>query len=843
MSQIETAAILRLVDEYTAPANAVLGVSGKLDKTLRDTQKQLSHLKSDRADVAAFSQLKKQSVDTRREIEKQQKEVNRLAKEYHKAKEPTERLAVDMNNAKQELSELKKQVGATSKAYKDKKLTVKKLSDEYREAVKTTNVLNREFNTAKKKSAQLKSQHEKQSTSLHRLRKSLKEAGINTRKLSKHDRQLSRDLSNTTRSIREQERALKKYNAEMKRMRNLSNKAKSIVGKATMVGAGGLGMAWLGSRAISATGEYKALLADVAVTAGMSDKQVDQLTRRISTLTDTTFQSRKVLGEGAKVLIAAGLDLDKTLGSLPAIGKTATAADAEVQEVARTAFALLDNLKLPIQEIDRAMDMLTEAGKLGRFELRDMAQYFPSLTAQAKRLGLEGAEGVATLGAALQIALKGAADPAEAANNMKNFLAKVTSPETIKRAADIYGINLERELKSATKRGLNPLEFMLGRVHQLTKGDAFRVGELFGDLQVQQFLTPMMANLKEYEALKLQVLAASGTVDTDLKRRVDLDPTIGWRNLRDDLAELRDDAITPLLPVLRDLGADLKPIIQSFSGWVKENPKLAKYIMVTVASVIALMVVIAPLIALIASSFTVWAMWRIGMSKVFMPMDKVTKGSGRLMRLLKNLGRVLMWVGVKALPVVGKAILWIGRALMANPIGAIITVIGLAAYFIIKHWTPIKAFFGELWDGVKDGALMLWNFIVEYSPFGLLIKGVQKLKSLIKDFWGDKDNKIAVEATKHVKQLPANDPYYRSSVKPFDKNKKPVKGVSEASPHAPLRQSKAVTIKEIHSGSPTVIKVYGTQGMDVEELSKMVAKEVDKKNRESERRSRGRLHG
>lgn len=809
MSQIETAAILRLVDEYTAPANAVLGVSGKLDKTLRDTQKQLSHLKSDRADVAAFSQLKKQSVDTKRALNDQQKEVNRLAKEYRSAEKPTAKLT-------------------------------------------------REFERAKKKSAQLKKQHSQESIQLETLSRKMKAAGRSTSLLGRHQKKLDRDIDKTTRTIRNQERGLKQHNAETKRAIRLAEKraaqlskqannrvknAKNIAGKATMVGAGGVGMAWLGSRAISATGEYKALLADVAVTAGMSDKQVDQLTRRISTLTDTTFQSRKVLGEGAKVLIAAGLDLDKTLGSLPAIGKTATAADAEVQEVARTAFALLDNLKLPVKELDRAMDMLTEAGKLGRFELRDMAQYFPSLTAQAKRLGLEGAEGIATLGAALQIALKGAADPAEAANNMKNFLAKVTSPETIKRAADIYGINLERELKSATKRGLNPLEFMLGRVHQLTKGDAFRVGELFGDLQVQQFLTPMMANLKEYEALKLQVLAASGTVDTDLKRRVDLDPTIGWRNLRDDLAELRDDAITPLLPVLRDLGADLKPIIQSFSGWVKENPKLAKYIMVTVASVIALMVVIAPLIALIASSFTIWAMWRIGMSKVFMPMDKVTKGSGRLMRLLKNLGRVLMWVGVKALPVVGKAILWVGRALMANPIGLIITAIGLAAYFIIKHWTPIKAFFGELWDGVKDGALMLWNFIVEYSPFGLLIKGVQKLKSLIKDFWGSKDNKIAVEATKHVKQLPANDPYYRSSVKSFDKNKKPVKGVSETSQHAPLRQSKAVTIKEIHSGSPTVIKVYGTQGMDVEELSKMVAKEVDKKNRESERRSRGRLHG
>jgi len=61
------------------------------------------------------------------------------------------------------------------------------------------------------------------------------------------------------------------------------------------------------------------------------------------------------------------------------------AAEAEITDVAKTAFSLLDNLDLPVNKLTQALDMLTEAGKLGRFELADMSQYFPSLTAQAKR--------------------------------------------------------------------------------------------------------------------------------------------------------------------------------------------------------------------------------------------------------------------------------------------------------------------------------------------------------------------------------------------------------------------------------------------------------------------------
>ncbi|MEO0443574.1 MAG: phage tail tape measure protein, partial [Pseudomonadota bacterium] len=397
-NKIETAAVLKLVDELTGPAKKAQASSNRLEKSLGKTQKQLTQLQGDRLKIGAFTQLRKQSHNTRLALNEQQQEVRRLAKEYRSTKEPTKKLS-------------------------------------------------REFETAKRKAADLKQQHNRQVTSLGHLRGQLKKAGIETRNLSKHDRRLARDIDKTTASLRHQARALKRHNTAMKRYRQLADTSKGVAGKAAVVGAGGLGAAWLGGRGIGAAGEYKALLADVAVTAGMSDREVTKLKNKISELTDVTFKSREVLGDGAKVLIASGLDLKQTLGALPAIGKTATAADAEVQEVARTAFSLIDNLKIPTEELGHAMDMLTESGKLGRFELRDMAQYFPSLTAQAKRLGLDGAEGVATLGAALQIALKGAADPAEAANNMRNFLAKVTSPETIKRAADIYGINLERELK------------------------------------------------------------------------------------------------------------------------------------------------------------------------------------------------------------------------------------------------------------------------------------------------------------------------------------------------------------------------------------------------------------
>jgi len=66
------------------------------------------------------------------------------------------------------------------------------------------------------------------------------------------------------------------------------------------------------------------------------------------------------------------------------------------------------------------------------------------------------------------------------------------------------------------------------------------------------------------------------------------------------------------------------------------------------------------------------------------------------------LSKAAMWLGANALPVVGRALLWIGRLLLMNPIGLAVTAIAGAAFLIYKYWEPIKGFFVNLWNGIID---------------------------------------------------------------------------------------------------------------------------------------------
>lgn len=80
---------------------------------------------------------------------------------------------------------------------------------------------------------------------------------------------------------------------------------------------------------------------------------------------------------------------------------------------------------------------------------------------------------------------------------------------------------------------------------------------------------------------------------------------------------------------------------------------------------------------------------------------------GTAMNLLKGSvsGVIALLKGglVGSLKLVGHAIAFVGRLLLMNPIGLLITAIGLAALTIYRYWQPIKAFFSGFFQGLKEG--------------------------------------------------------------------------------------------------------------------------------------------
>jgi TP901 family phage tail tape measure protein len=101
------------------------------------------------------------------------------------------------------------------------------------------------------------------------------------------------------------------------------------------------------------------------------------------------------------------------------------------------------------------------------------------------------------------------------------------------------------------------------------------------------------------------------------------------------------------------------------------------------------------------------------------------------------LGTSLKVLGA-AVGFVGKTFVWLGRALMANPIGLIIGVIAGGAYLIYSYWEPIKGFFGGLWDSVKSIFNGAWDGIKKafsFTPIGMLVGAWEPIKGFFGGLW------------------------------------------------------------------------------------------------------------
>lgn len=347
-------------------------------------------------------------------------------------------------------------------------------------------------------------------------------------------------------------------------------------------------------------------------TADMTKAQIVALGKSVMDASIATAQAAPTLQHALGFLVAAGMDVRTANDSIVTIGRTATASGADIEDLARAAFVLNDSLKIAPKDMQAALDTLAQAGKEGNVELKDMAKQLPVLGSGFVSLKMQGREAAATMGAALEIARKGAADPDEAANNMKNFIAKIMSPETLKKAKKHFGLDLYKVIKDAQTKGKNPFEAAMTSIIKATKGDQKAIGDLFQDMQVQNFLRPMIQNWEEYKAIKDKALNASGVTDRDFEK-VRATAQLQMNELANSFGRVRILLGETIEPVFGKLSAALTPVLGKIETFIKDNRELVGNGLLVVGALaaigtagLAVGAVIAGLGVVVTTAATAW---------------------------------------------------------------------------------------------------------------------------------------------------------------------------------------------------------------------------------------------
>lgn len=524
------------------------------------------------------------------------------------------------------------------------------------------------------------------------------------------------------------------------------------VGGALTLAGGGLAYKLGITEAIPEAFQMEHRLRELGNVGQLSAKQLEDMDKRLASISRYTNQMRPEIAEGLNVLVASGIDPTKALDYMNVIGRTATGEQAAIEDISRTAFAVSDNLKVPIDDLAKSMDILAMSGKEGRFELKDMATAFPSLTAGAAMLGMKGTPAVASLGAALQVAMKGAGEASEAANNLENFIQKVTAPLSVKNFKETFNVDLKRVLLDAAAAGRDPILEVIELMSQLSGGDIFKVSEVFQDKQVLNFIKPMMQNLDEYKRIKASALSAEGVVDSDFEHMMET-TNEQFKLLKINMKEL-------VFPHLH------KPIelINNLLTKINNNPLLQKGLFGAIIGTIGLGILLTVLgtatiiIGKFVGMYGTFLKYARDLTPVlvqnsqklmqFLGLNSATSGGfiGNIAQLDKNLRNGLI-NGIKTLPAnISKSALslkdWtvtsikampanfinglkafktgflsipnliknaiiafraFSVTLLTSPLGWIALAIGVVALVIYKYWKPILGFFKGMWQGLKEG--------------------------------------------------------------------------------------------------------------------------------------------
>jgi TP901 family phage tail tape measure protein len=244
--------------------------------------------------------------------------------------------------------------------------------------------------------------------------------------------------------------------------------------------------------------------------------------RRIA---DTTYQSTNKLAGGLNFLVASGLSEADAKGGIFTIGKVATATGAEIEDLSAAAFALGQNLKIDPSGWMRAFNIMHQGGKMGGFELKDMARWFPELTTDMAYFGMQGEQAVTDLVDFLEIVKKGSASADTAANNLANVFQKVFIKETEQNFKKYAKIDFRKVMHKAITEGKNPILEVLRLVDAYVekhKDNSLVIGDLFAD---RQAMAGIKALLKHAEALgdmraKLHKAADADVVQADFETTI-----------------------------------------------------------------------------------------------------------------------------------------------------------------------------------------------------------------------------------------------------------------------------------------------------------------------------------
>lgn len=406
---------------------------------------------------------------------------------------------------------------------------------------------------------------------------------------------------------------------------------------------------------------------------GELDQYVAAEKTRINELARATGQRSGDLAEALGFFSREGFRGQELEQSLSTTAKIATAYNAHPEAVAKSAFALKENLGIDDSHLQGALASVAIAGKQADLPFEKLAPLLPQVAAAAGSLGIRGRSGVDDLAAALAVVRKSTGTEGEAATDAKAFLQTITSTTGAKKWRQVFGEDLYGLEADARKHGQDPMLAVMQRIHALVArvGDTNKaLGLLFHNREDKEFSAGILNHWDQYTAIHRLVSEANQGV-------IDRDYTDGRKSGLIEVQEF-EDAVTQLV---RRIGDDFAPVLHRVTEAINGVNRGLEWLDQRAPGVSSVL---------------------IGVGGGFLALTAVLGAVGAVSTAVS--------AGFGILAAVLGAISWPVVLVIAG-----ITAVGVALYELWRHWDQVKTALNHAGQAVVD----FINRIIDAIPAAL----------------------------------------------------------------------------------------------------------------------------
>lgn len=269
-----------------------------------------------------------------------------------------------------------------------------------------------------------------------------------------------------------------------------------------------------GGYAIKAAVDYEDTVSKMSRLTNASTEDTKKWSEQILDLSKDVAVGPQKLAEALYFVASSGAPVDKAMGIVEVAAKGAAAGLGEVQTTADMATSVMNVYGAENLSAAEAMDILTEAVRLGKGEADAYAKVVGRITPVANQLGIEFNE----VGAAMSIATNRGLSVAESATGIRQtFMALVKPTKAASDLVEAQGTNFDNIRKIFKEKGL-----LAGynELKRLSGGNAENMSKLLPNVRgLNAFLNIMSEDtMPETVSIFGQMKDSTGELDTAFEK-------------------------------------------------------------------------------------------------------------------------------------------------------------------------------------------------------------------------------------------------------------------------------------------------------------------------------------